>query len=371
MGNRPIRIGGTPRENYDILRVKASLKHLAEKFLARARFLLTSTSLDIDPARGGTHSGSKVEMDERRLDGDETTNFVRATIGGVRGQRACLNDLDLRDLDLRDVRFHIMKALLLEQPSVGVARGDTVFEEGYHVIVKAGKRSKLLDERARRMTSAKATSDEHTSDPGTEELCTRQPSVSAKRNDPRLNISEVEFHGSLAPVFYLRFRIQERLHPADIHMTRNGEVKDDGVGNRLALVDHFLVVHFILTLLSPPPCRSGIVPRSICGVGGSRRGSSASGAHLNVAIDIGNQAMRIGIRDALVGTIDEHTRADMANPDVGVVVDAMFANERNKDGARHGSSIRASRRGVDLHGRDANPVTTRFCDSDQHLKYGG
>ena len=366
VGNRPIKIGDTPRENYDKLRVKASVECLTECFIALTRFLLTSTSLELDPARGGTHSGGKIEMDERRLDGDETTNIVRITRGEDRGQGACLSDFDLRD-----VRFHIIEALLLEQPSVGVARGDTVFEEGYRVIVKAGKRSELLDERARRLTNAKATSDEHTSDPGAEELCTHEPPALAKRNDPRLNIGEVEFHRPLAPVFYLHFRIQKRLHPADIHMTRNGEVKDDGVGNRLALVDHFLVVHFILILLAPPPCRSGIVPRSIRRVGGSRRGSSASGAHLDVAIDIGNQAMCIGIRDALVGTIDEHTRGDMANPDVRIVVDAVFANERNEDGARHGLAIRASRRGVDLHGRDANPMTTRFCDSDQHMKYGG
>ena len=179
----------------------------------------------------------------------------------------------------------------------------------------------------------------------------------------------MEFHKSLTPVFHLCFRIQERLHPADIHMTGNGEVKDDGLGNRLALVDHFLVVYFVSILLTPPPCRSGIVPRSTRKIGGSRIGSSASGAHLNVVIDVGNQAIRIGIRDALVGTIDEHTRGDMANPDVGVVVGTMFAGERNEDGARHGLAIRVFRGGVDLHGRDANPMTTRFCDSDEHMNH--
>jgi len=313
--------------------VKASIKRVTEKFLALDRFLLTRTSLEIDSARGSTRSGGKVEMDERRLDGDESTKLSRATKGGDRGQSACLNDLDL---DLRDVRFHIMDAFLLQRPGVGVGRGNTVFEDGSRVVTKAGQRSELLDETARRLTSAKATSDEHTSDPGTEESCNRQPSVFVKRNDSRLNISEVEFHRPLAPVFYLCFRIQERLHAAHIHMTRNSEVKDDGVDNRLALVDHFLVVHFISTLLAPPPCRSRIVPRSIRGIGGTRRGPSASGARFDVAVDIGNQARRIGIRDALVGAIDEHTRSDMANLDVGVVIGAVFAGERNEDGAGHG-----------------------------------
>jgi hypothetical protein len=235
---------------------------MTERFLALARFLFTRTSLEIDSARGGTRSGGKVEMDERRLDGDEGTKFVRTTKGRDRGQGDCLNDLDLRD-----VRFHIMGVFLLEHLGAGVARGDAVFEEGSHVILKARNSGELLDERAGGLTSAKTTSDEYTSDPGTEELCTRQPSALVNRNDSRLNIGEVEFYRSLAPVFYLCFRIQERLHPADIHVTRNGEVKDDGVGNRLALVDHFLVVYFILTLLAPPPCRSGIIPKSMCRIG--------------------------------------------------------------------------------------------------------
>ena len=118
-------------------------------------------------------------------------------------------------------------------------------------------------------------------------------------------------------------------------MTRNGEVKDDGLGNRLALVDHFLVVYFVPVLLTPPPCRSGIVPWSIRKIGGSRIRSSALGAHLNIVMDIRNQEVRIGIGDTLVGTIDEHTQGDMANPDVGVAVGAVFAGERNEDSARH------------------------------------
>ena len=115
--------------------MKASIKRVTEKSLALAHFLLTRTSLEIDSARGSTRSGGKVEMDERRLDGDESTKLFRATKGGERGRRACLNDLDL---DLRDVRFHIMDAFLLRRPGVGVARGDTVFEDGPHVVVKVG-----------------------------------------------------------------------------------------------------------------------------------------------------------------------------------------------------------------------------------------
>ncbi len=305
-------------------------------------------------------------MDEWRLDGDESTKLLHATNGGDRGQGTYLNNFNLCD-----VRFHIMEVFLLDRPGVEAARGDAVFEKGLGVIVKAGNRSELLDERASGLTRAKATSDEHTSDPGAEELRTRQPSVLVKRNDSPLDISEVEFHRSLAPVFYLCFRIQERLHPADIHMARNTEVKDDGLRNRLALVDHFLVVYFVSILLAPPPRRSGIVPRSIRRIEGSRRGSSASGAHLDVAIDIGNQAKRIWIRDALVGTIDEHTRSDMTNPDVGVVVDAVFAGEWNENGACHSLAISTFSGGVDLHGRDANPMTTWFCDSDEHLNHGG
>ena len=113
-------------------------------------------------------------------------------------------------------------------------------------------------------------------------------------------------------------------------MTRNGEVKDDGLGNRLALVDHFLVVYFVPVLLTPPPCRSGIVPRLIRKIGGSRIRSSVSGVHLDIVMDTGNQAVRIGIRDILVGTIDEHTQGDMANPDVGVVVGAVFVEKGTK-----------------------------------------
>ena len=154
-------------------------------------------------------------------------------------------------------------------------------------------------------------------------------------------------------------------------MTRNGEVKDDGLGNRLALVDHFLVVYFVPVLLTPPPCRSGIVPRSIRKIGGSRIRSSAAGVHLDIVMDIGNQAVSVGIRDTLVGTIDEHTRGDMANPDIGVVVGAVFARERNEDSARHGLAISGFRGGVDLHGRDADPVTTRFCDSGEQMNHGG
>ena len=147
----------------------------------------------------------------------------------------------------------------------------------------------------------------------------------------------------MAPVFHLYFRIQKRLHSPDIHMTRNGKAKDDGLGNRLALVDHFLVVYFVPFLLTPPPCRSGIVPRSIRKIGGSRIRSSA---HLDIVMDIGNQAVRIGIRDTLVATIDEHTQGDMANPDVGLVVGAVFTGQRNEDSARHGLAISGFRGGV-------------------------
>ena len=154
-------------------------------------------------------------------------------------------------------------------------------------------------------------------------------------------------------------------------MTRDGEVKDDGLGNRLALVDHFLMVYFVPVLLTPPLYRSGVVPRLIRRIGGSRIRSSASGAHFDIVRDIGNQAVRIGVRDTLIGTIDEQTRGDMANPDVGVVVGAVFAGDRNEDGARHGLAISGFRGGVDLHGRDANPLTTRFCDSDEHMNHGG
>ena len=118
---------------------------------------------------------------------------------------------------------------------------------------------------------------------------------------------------SLAPVFHLYSRSQKRLHSADIHMTRNGEVKNDGLGNRLALVDQFLVVYFVPVLPTPPPCRSWIVPRSIRKIGGSRIRSSASGVHLDIVMDTGSQAVRIGIRDTLVGRINEHTQGDMAN----------------------------------------------------------
>ena len=96
-------------------------------------------------------------------------------------------------------------------------------------------------------------------------------------------------------------------------MTRNGEVKDDGLGSRLALVDQFLVVYFVPILLIPPLCRSGIVTRSIRKIEGSRIRSSVSGAHLDIVMDIGNQAVHIGIRDALVGRMDEHTQGDMTN----------------------------------------------------------
>ena len=116
------------------------------------------------------------------------------------------------------------------------------------------------------------------------------------------------------------------------------------------------MVYFVLILLTPPPCRSGIVPRSIRKFGGSRIRSSASGVHLDIVMDIGNQVVRIGIRDTLVGTIDEHTQGDMANHDEGVVLGAVFAG-RNEGNARHGLAIIGFRGGVDLHCRDANPVT--------------
>ena len=51
---------------------------------------------------------------------------------------------------------------------VEVARDDAVFDKGPRVILKARNRGELLDERASGLTRAKATSDEHTSDPGAE-----------------------------------------------------------------------------------------------------------------------------------------------------------------------------------------------------------
>ena len=121
------------------------------------------SSLEIDSARDGTHCGGKVVMDERRLNGDESTKVVRARSRGDRGQGegACLNDFNLCD-----VRFHIIEAFLLHRSGVEVARDDAVFDKGHRVILKAGNRSELPDERASWLTRAKATSDEHTSDPG-------------------------------------------------------------------------------------------------------------------------------------------------------------------------------------------------------------
>ena len=144
----------------------------------------------------------------------------------------------------------------------------------------------------------------------------------------------MEFHSSLPPVLYLSFRIQQRLDSLGVYVTRNGEIKDDGVGERLAPVDYSLAVSVILSFPAIPPCRSWIVPRSIRSIGGSG-GSSASGAYLDVVIDLRNQAMRIGICDALVGAIDEHTWADMADLDIGVAIDAVAAGERNEDGSCH------------------------------------
>ena len=51
---------------------------------------------------------------------------------------------------------------------VEVAQDDAVFDKGPRVILKAGNRSELLDERASGLTRAKATSNEHTSYPGAE-----------------------------------------------------------------------------------------------------------------------------------------------------------------------------------------------------------
>ena len=102
-------------------------------------------------------------MDERRLDGDESTKLVRATSRGDRGQGVCLNDFNLYDM-----RFHIIEAFLLHRSVVEVARDDAVFDQGPRVVLKAGNRSELPDERASGLTRAKATNDEHTSDPGAE-----------------------------------------------------------------------------------------------------------------------------------------------------------------------------------------------------------
>ena len=90
-----------------------------------------------------------------------------------------------------------------------------------------------------------------------------------------------------------------------------------------------------------------------------------------MVINFRNQARRIGVCDALVGTIDKHTRGDMTNFDIGVVVDAVIAGEGNKDSTCHGLAIKAAVHGVDLHVRDADPVTARFCDADKHMNYGG
>ena len=49
---------------------------------------------------------------------------------------------------------------------VEVARDDAVFDKGPRVILKAGNRSELLDERESGLTRARATYDEHTSNPG-------------------------------------------------------------------------------------------------------------------------------------------------------------------------------------------------------------
>ena len=148
--------------------MKVSIKRGSEKFLALARFLLICTSSEINSARDGTHCGGKVVMDERCLNGDESTKLVRATTRGDRGQGdrglgACLNDFNLYD-----VRFRIVEVFLLNRSSVEVARDDAVFDEGPRVILKAGNRSELLDERASRLTRTKAASDERTSDPGAE-----------------------------------------------------------------------------------------------------------------------------------------------------------------------------------------------------------
>jgi len=202
-------------------------------------------------------------------------------------------------------------------------------------------------------------------------MCAHQPSVLSRKNDSRLEISEVELHRSLPPVFDLCLRVHQCLYPADIYVTRNAEIKDDGMGDRLALIDQFLVVHIISSFLAVPPRRSRVVPRSIRSIEGSRGWSSAAGTHLDVVIDLRNQAIRVGICDALVGTIDKNAWSDMTNLDIGVVADAMIAGERNEDGACHGRTIGVTIHRVHLHSRNSNPVTARSCDADEHKSYGG
>ena len=190
-------------------------------------------------------------------------------------------------------------------------------------------------------------------------------------SDVRLEISKVELHRSLAPVFDLRFRVHQCLYPTDVYVTRNGEIKDDGMRDRLALIDAFLVVCIISSFLAIPPRRSRIVPRLICGFEGGRGRSSASGAHPDVVIDLRNQAIRVGVCNALVGTIDEYAWGDMTDLDIGVVVNAMIASERNENSACHGRGIGATIRVVDLHSRNPNPVTAGSCDPNEHVSHGG
>jgi hypothetical protein len=159
--------------------------------------------LEVDLARGGTHRGCKVEMDERRLNRDESTKLVCTARGGDKGQGAWVTDFDLCD-----VRFLIVRAFLLDRPIVGGARDDAVFDEGVRTIAEAGERSKLFNEGVRGLATAEATSDERTSDPRTEAICPYQLSALVWINDSRLDISEVKLHSPLLPIFYLCFRIQ-------------------------------------------------------------------------------------------------------------------------------------------------------------------
>lgn len=99
-------LGRHHRRKYEKLR---STKRVAVKFIALAQFLLLILAcLYIDPTRGGTHSGGEVEMDERRLDRDESTDFVY-TQGGDWGQGTRHTDLHLPDAG-----FFVIGVFLLE-----------------------------------------------------------------------------------------------------------------------------------------------------------------------------------------------------------------------------------------------------------------
>ena len=165
MGHCTIRFEEVPQDNYEKPRdTRLNEARIREISCSSLFFLLILAYLEIGPARGSTHGSGEVEMDERCLDRDESTKLVYTTQGGDWGQGTWLIDLDLPDPDLG---FFVTGVFLLESPCVRRTRDDAVFDEGTRIIMKAGKRSELLDNRVRRLATTEATTDEHTSDPGT------------------------------------------------------------------------------------------------------------------------------------------------------------------------------------------------------------